>query len=57
MNLFDQIIAAFPELSENLKAFVNGTIVLQDDLDGTGAYIREWNYSKPITTELKGFLR
>lgn len=57
MTLFDQIIAAFPELADNLKTFVNGTIVLQDDLDGTGAYIREWNYSKPITTELKGFLR
>lgn len=57
MSLFEQIIAAFPELAENKDAFVDGTIFLQDDSDGTGAYIREWNYSEPLTKELLKFKR
>jgi hypothetical protein len=47
MNIFEKIIEAYPELS--ITDFgLNGTIILQDDSDGVGAYIREWNYSKPI---------
>jgi hypothetical protein len=45
--LLNTIIAEYPELEGN-SAFPNGTIILQDDSDGVGAYIREWNYSKPI---------
>lgn len=56
MTLYEQIIAAFPEL-EGTDTFVKGVILLQDDSDGTGAYIKEWNYSKPIPKELKSFLR
>jgi hypothetical protein len=47
MNLYELIINEYPEL-ENSEEFRNGNIILQDDSDGIGAYIREWNYSKPI---------
>jgi hypothetical protein len=57
MSLFDQVIAAYPELADNRDAFINGTIILQDDSDGTGAYIREWNYLKPIPESLQQYAR
>jgi hypothetical protein len=47
MNLYELIINEYPEL-ENSEEFRNGNIILQDDSDGIGAYIREWNYSKSI---------
>ena len=47
MSLYNEIIEAYPEL-ETSNAFIDGTIKLQDDSDGVGAYIREWNYSQPI---------
>ena len=56
MTLYEKVIAAFPELM-GTEAFSNGTIYLQDNSDGTGAYIREWNYSKPIPNDLKQYLR
>jgi hypothetical protein len=52
MTLYDQIIAEYPEL-ENTMNFADGTIVLQDDSDGVGAYIREWNYAKPLPDGMK----
>ena len=52
MTLFDEIIAALPEL-ENTQNFVNGTIILRNDSDGTGDYIYKWEYSKPIPAGLK----
>ena len=52
MSLYEQIIAEYPEL-ENTRNFSDGTIVLQDDSDGVGAYIREWNYSKPLPDGMK----
>jgi hypothetical protein len=51
MELWQKIIEALPEL-DGLVLFENG-IELQDDSDGVGAYIREWNYSKPIPKGLK----
>lgn len=54
MTLYEKIIAAFPEL-EGTKLFANGTIILQDDSDGKGAFIKEWNYSKPIPVALKAY--
>ncbi len=47
MSLYETIISEYPELTNN-DFGLNGTIKLQDDSDGVGAYIREWNYSKPI---------
>jgi hypothetical protein len=52
MSLYEQIIATFSELEES-RAFADGTIVLQNDSDGLGDYIAEWNYSKPIPQGLK----
>jgi hypothetical protein len=52
MTLYDMLIAEFPEL-EGTHLFADGTITLQDDSDGTGAYIKEWNYSKPIPSGMK----
>jgi hypothetical protein len=52
MNFYETIIAAYPEL-ENSSKFADGTIILQDDSDGQGSYIAEWNYSKPIPDGLK----
>ena len=50
MELWEKIKDAYPELTND--DFVK-TIILQNDSDGEGAYIREWNYSKPIPDGLK----
>lgn len=47
MSLYNEIILELPEL-ENSDAFINGTIILQDDSDGYGPYIAKWEYDKPI---------
>jgi hypothetical protein len=52
MSLYETIVTAYPEL-ENAREFSNGTIILQDDSDGEGPYVREWNYSKPLPDGLK----
>lgn len=57
MSLFEQIIVAFPKLAENKDAFVDGTIRLQNDSDGSGDYIAVWNYSEPIPASLKAYDR
>jgi hypothetical protein len=49
--MYDKIIAVYPELTQ--QQFIDGTIVLQDDADGKGAYIAAWNYLKPIPDGLK----
>ena len=41
------IITIYPELKDNTKAFWDNTITLQNDGDGKGTYIKEWNYNKP----------
>lgn len=46
MTLYEIIVDAYPELTD--KSFSDGTIILQDDSDGLGAYIAKWDYSKPI---------
>jgi hypothetical protein len=47
MNLYEQIIAAYPELTPNDFA-PHGVINLRDDSDGVGAYIEKWDYEQPI---------
>ena len=49
--MYEQIIAEYPELT--LQQFADGTILLQDDSDGLGQYLAEWNYSKPISKGIK----
>jgi len=51
MELNEIIIEAYPELSG--IGLLESGINLQNDSDGIGAYIREWNYSKPIPKGLK----
>jgi hypothetical protein len=48
MELWEEIVTVYPELADNNFDLLTKNIVLQDDSDGVGAYIREWNYSKPI---------
>ena len=55
--VYDMIIATYPELAEDTKAFALQTIILQNDGDGAGDYIKTWNYSKPLTPELEAFYR
>lgn len=52
MSLYEEIIKVYPEL-EGSDLFRNGTIILQDDSDDLGAYVRAWNYSKPLPDGLK----
>ena len=51
MDFTAEIIKAYPELEG--KNFLFEGIVIQDDSDGKGAWIREWNYSKPLPEGLK----
>ena len=46
MSIYETIIQAYPKLSD-YKLF-DKNIVLQDDSDGIGAYIKKWEYSQPI---------
>ena len=51
MELWEKIVAKYSEIDE--KCFIDGTIILQDDSDGKGAYIAKWNYEQPIPEGLK----
>ena len=45
----------YPEITTEDFSPFEGTIVLQDNCDGKGAYIREWNHptlAKPTDEEL-----
>ena len=52
MELWQKIIEAYPQIAPTDK-FRDLGIYLQDDGDGNGAYIRNWEYSQPIPTGLK----
>lgn len=52
MSLWEQIIEIYPELTDNDFGLF-GTIKLQDDSDGEGAFIAKWDYEKPIPAGLK----
>jgi len=52
MDLFTQITTAYPELTKD-DFGIKGSIGLQDDSDGLGAFIAKWEYSKPIPDGLK----
>ncbi len=53
MALYDDLIAALPELTNADFAPMTGTIVLQNDADETGDYIAKWEYSKPLPDGMK----
>ena len=46
--MYDKIIKLYPELTD--KDFTT-VITLQNDSDGKGDYIKEWNHSLPRPTE------
>jgi len=51
--LYEIVTETYPELLDDKDLFINGTITLRDDSDGFGAFIENWNYSKPIPEGLK----
>ena len=42
MDLYQAIMAIYPDLKES--DFMDDIILLQNDSDGNGDYIREWNH-------------
>jgi hypothetical protein len=52
MDLFNEIILIYPELTSDDFDRIQGQIKLQDDGDGI-QYIAKWEYSKPIPDGLK----
>ena len=53
MALYDDLIAVIPELTILDFAPVTGTIMLQEDSDGQGAFIAKWEYSQPLPDGMK----
>jgi hypothetical protein len=44
MTLYEKILSIYPELTDEDFMPGRGTIMLQNDSDGRGDYIREWNH-------------
>lgn len=53
MALYNDLIAALPELTEADFSSATGTIILMNDSDGLGDYIAKWEYSKPLPDGMK----
>lgn len=57
MALYDKILVVRPNLTQEDFDPIKGTIVLQNDSDGKGDYIKEWNHpteTQPTEVELNG---
>jgi hypothetical protein len=57
MTLYEKIITLYPSLTNEDFALTTGTIMLQNDSDGKGDYIKEWNHptlAKPTQEQLDG---
>jgi hypothetical protein len=57
MDLYQKIISIYPQLTIDNFLPITGTIVLQDDSDGNGQYIKSWNHPtliQPSVEQLKG---
>ena len=55
MTLYEKILVIYPDLAINDFFGPLATILLQNDSDGKGDYIREWNhptYPKPTQEQL-----
>jgi len=55
MNLYEKIIAIYPNLTDADFSFYGGTIFLQDNSDGKGAYIAKWEHptlARPTDAQL-----
>lgn len=51
MYLSQKLFLIYPELTTHPEYFIKGTITLQNDSNGEGTYIREWNYGQPQPTQ------
>ena len=49
--LYEKIISLYPELTIQDFHPLTGTIALQNDSDGKGDYIKEWNHTLPKPTD------
>ena len=57
MALYDKILTLRPNLTQEDFYPDTGTIMLQNDSDGKGDYIKEWNHpteTQPTQEELDG---
>lgn len=57
MTLYEKITTLYPSLTNEDFAPDTGTIMLQNDSDGRGDYIREWNHptlAQPTQEQLDG---
>jgi hypothetical protein len=57
MDLYSKIIKLYPNLTDADFSPIDGTIVLQDDSDGNGVYIKSWHhpqYTQPTQEQLDG---
>jgi hypothetical protein len=55
MTLYEKIITIYPTLKQEDFMPFTGTIMLQNDSDGKGDYIKEWNHptlKKPTQKQL-----
>ena len=55
MTLYEKIKHIYPSLTIEDFGPINGTIMLQNDSDGRGDYIKEWNHPtipKPTDEQL-----
>ena len=55
--MYEKIIALYPSLENKDFLYPFGTILLQDDSDGKGAYIAKWEHptlAKPTDEQLNG---
>jgi hypothetical protein len=57
MGIKNDLMAAIPSLTDADFSPMFAVIVLQDDSDGTGAYIKQWNHSEPLPEQFKYLLR
>jgi len=51
MNLYEQILKIYPNLSEQDFLPNVGSILIQDDSNGKGQYIAKWENNLPCPTE------
>ena len=51
MTLYEKIIKIYPSLTMDYFISGNTTILLQDDSDGKGPYIKSWTNSNPQPTQ------
>tara|TARA_R110000822_G_scaffold191387_1_gene330079 strand:- start:61 stop:237 length:177 start_codon:yes stop_codon:yes gene_type:complete len=57
MSLLEKIYATYPELVDQYPLFTGYPILLENLADGTGDFIKVWEYEKPLTPELQEYYR